>query len=148
MCWELHPGLCRTKDAELLPVTTAICHNFSVVVDNLKACGPKAGLVVGNYFKVLVTRHGSLVAQHACVLGRAAFKPVFQVLVVGREEGGVFKLARRRPASGILRTQFSFEFYGGLVRERDGDLARDPGAYEVRLQILQATFSVVPVSES
>ena len=148
MCWELHPGMCRTKDAWLLPVTTHIRKNFSVVVENLRAQLPKGALVVGQYFKVLVCRRAddSLVAEHFCVLGRAIFKPVAQVLVLAREEGGILKLAHRRPASGCLLTQFSSELFSNIVRERDADLARDPGAYEVRLQILQAMFLVVPHS--
>ena len=143
MCWELHPGLCRTEDAELLPITTHLCKICSVVVANLKIHSPKASLVVGHYFKVLVMRRdGSPVAEYAYVLGRAVFRPVFQVLVMARDEGGVFKLLRRRPASRALLTQCNFEFFGNLARERDCDLARNAGTYEVRLQILQATLLV------
>ena len=131
MCWELHPGLCRTRDTILLPLVSHVCHNLSVVVDNLKIGLPKTGMVVGHYFKAqAMGADGNILAERSCVVGRCVFRPIFQVVVVVHEADGVFKLARRSATTSALATEFSFEFFGGLLRDC-------PPPVAVHLQALQ-----------
>lgn len=147
MCWQEHPGICRTQDSDIFDVVIHTCNNISMVVDNRLAdiaSDNQALPLIGLACKFSVTHDSEQQAVEHGIIGRVTLLPKSQVFVICKSElaadghSSHLVIQNRSDEDPALAIAFSY----GLIRSLLRSLPREVRPHRCQVNMMELKVSL------